>query len=69
MKNDVNFGLGSRKCTGEAIGKTEMFLINAFLLQRFKFEKCHQDDLLDFVGVPGITWHPKPFSVRVTTRC
>ena len=54
--------------SGEAIGRAEMFLMNAFLLQRFKFEKCSKDQVLDFTSVPGITWHPKPFSVRVSKR-
>lgn len=62
------FGFGKRRCVGEKLGRTEMFLFFSVLLQKFKFKKAHHDQVLDFTPKPGLAFHPKPFEVIVEPR-
>lgn len=65
----VPFGLGRRICPGESLAKTELFLLSATMLQKFKFETppgCSPPDLKD--GVYGLTYTPKQFVVIAKQR-
>nr|UZE89938.1 cytochrome P450 CYP305W2 [Chrysoperla zastrowi sillemi] len=64
----LNFGLGKRRCPGEALAKDCIFLFFASILQKF--------DVLPVSNIPlplkrayaGITMTPDPFSIRFVNR-
>ena len=65
----IPFGSGRRICPGESLAKTELFLLSAAMLKKFKFETppgCSPPDLKD--GVYGLTFTPKLFTVIAKER-
>ena len=63
------FGAGRRMCIAESVAKTELFLMAATLLQKFKFENppgCAPPELND--GVLGLSFAPKPFKIVAKPR-
>lgn len=68
--NTLPFGLGKRLCPGETFARQNMFMYVACLLQNFTFslpEGAKLPDDSDYLA--GLNIHPKPFWVKVTTRC
>ncbi|XP_022343645.2 cytochrome P450 2J6-like isoform X1 [Crassostrea virginica] len=64
----IPFSVGPRACPGESLAKTEMFLVLSNLIQRFRFSKVSDDDVLDFTGVTGITTSACPYRLKVEGR-
>ena len=65
----IPFALGRRICPGESLARTELFLLSATMLQKFKFETspgCSPPDLKD--GLYGLTYASKPFTVIAKQR-
>ena len=65
----VPFGLGRRICPGESLAKTELFLLAATMLRKFKFE-CPPGSSLPNLrdGLYGLTYTPKLFTVIAKQR-
>ncbi|XP_061809004.1 steroid 21-hydroxylase isoform X2 [Nerophis lumbriciformis] len=68
-KNLIPFGTGARLCLGEAVAKTELFLLTAYLLRDFYFvlpdgETC----LPDVRGVASVVLKIKPYNVIAQPR-
>lgn len=50
----ILFGLGKRKCIGETIGRSEVFLFLAILLQQIEF-KVSPGEKVDMTPTYGLT--------------
>lgn len=61
------FGLGKRRCIGESIGRAEVFLFLAILLQRLKFTGM-PGEMLDMTPEYGLTMKHKRCLLRVTPQ-
>ncbi|RXN18442.1 cytochrome P450 1A1-like protein [Labeo rohita] len=61
------FGLGKRRCLGESIGRAEVFLFLAILLQRLKFSGM-PGETLDMTPEYGLTMKHKRCLLRVTPQ-
>ncbi|CAH1954947.1 unnamed protein product [Acanthoscelides obtectus] len=62
------FGIGKRRCLGETLGKTNIFLFFTAVLHNFTLDKV-DDDNLSLEGFDGVTIAPRPFKVKLTPRC
>ncbi|XP_005403879.1 PREDICTED: steroid 17-alpha-hydroxylase/17,20 lyase [Chinchilla lanigera] len=62
------FGAGPRSCVGEALARQEIFLITAWLLQRFDLEAPGDGQLPLLEGVPKMVFIIEPFKVKLTVR-
>ncbi|XP_036441698.1 cytochrome P450 1A1 [Colossoma macropomum] len=61
------FGLGKRRCIGEAIGRSEVFLFLAILIQRLKFSSL-PGEMPDMTPEYGLTMKHKRCMLRTTPR-
>ncbi|XP_062405828.1 cytochrome P450 1A1 [Sardina pilchardus] len=61
------FGVGKRRCIGEAIGRAEVFLFLAILIQRLQFHKI-PGQKLDMTPEYGLTMKHKRCHLRATLR-
>ena len=61
------FGMGKRRCIGEAIGRAEVFLFLAILVQHLQFHKM-PDQELDMTPEYGLTMKHKRCHLRATDR-
>ena len=61
------FGIGRRKCMGEMIARTHVFITTATLMQRCSFKKAEGCDL-DTDPIRSIVLSPKPFKIFVQSR-
>ncbi|XP_056621924.1 cytochrome P450 1A1 [Triplophysa dalaica] len=59
------FGLGKRRCIGESIGRSEVYLFLAILLQRLKFSSM-PGEMLDMTPEYGLTMKHKRCQLRIT---
>ena len=62
------FGGGKRKCFGEVLGKTQLFIILSRLMKDFIMSTVPGDPLPDLEGVLGVTNSPKPHKVIFRAR-
>jgi methyl farnesoate epoxidase/farnesoate epoxidase len=65
-ENFLPFGSGKRRCMGEHLAKSSLFLFFASFMH--SFDMAHDGRLPDMEGVDGITLSPKPFSVILKDR-
>ncbi|KAF8372119.1 hypothetical protein PRIPAC_78548 [Pristionchus pacificus] len=65
IDNVVAFSLGKRQCAGEALARTEMFLVLLSIVQRFRLEPT---EVVDIEPVFGILQTPAPSKWRLVTR-
>ena len=66
--NIIPFGVGKRRCLGESLAKTELFIFFVGLMQKFEIQLSNKTDVLSTKYRPGITLTPYPFKVRFLTR-
>ncbi|KAB0792142.1 hypothetical protein PPYR_15774 [Photinus pyralis] len=66
-ENYIPFGLGKRRCLGEALAKANVFLFVAGLLQQFKFSIAPYQPPTEEI-IDGLTPGPKPFVALITRR-
>ncbi|XP_034255752.1 methyl farnesoate epoxidase-like [Thrips palmi] len=66
------FGLGKRRCLGEKLARSNLFMFLAFLLHHFSMEPCPKhpvgDPIEDRHFLDGFTLCPKPFCALLTAR-
>ena len=60
--------LGKRRCPGEALARSAIFLIFAGILQRFELHPVPGQELPAFNIVPGLTISPKPYELLLVPR-
>ncbi len=64
----VPFGLGKRRCLGEALAKMQLYLFFTGLMTRFRVEKSHPEDDLTLQPIEGGVMTPQPFKLRFISR-
>ncbi|KAF4520507.1 hypothetical protein B566_EDAN004823 [Ephemera danica] len=64
----IPFGLGKRRCLGDALAKSTIFLFISALLQNFQFELVPGQEKPSLLPIDGLTLAPKPFSGIVKQR-
>ncbi|XP_072024455.1 cytochrome P450 2U1-like [Amphiura filiformis] len=64
----IPFSLGRRVCLGENLAKMELFLFFSHLLHQFTIKKVDKMTKLDFKGVVGSTYSPRPFEMIADKR-
>lgn len=62
------FGKGKRRCMGEHLAKSSLFLFFATFMHSFHMDMPDGQALPDTVGLDGITLSPKPFKAVLTPR-
>lgn len=62
------FGAGPRTCVGEMLARKELFLIMAWLLQRFDFKVPDDGHLPNLEGMPSVVFQIEPFKVKIKVR-
>lgn len=70
IKDDwlLNFGVGKRRCLGEALGRSCVFLFSAGILQHYEILPVPGKDLPPSTPIPGITMSPPPYEVLLRPR-
>lgn len=58
--------MGKRRCIGENVAKSSLFLFFASVLHFFDIEAA--DELPDLTGIDGISLAPKPYRVKLNLR-
>ncbi|XP_053606364.1 farnesoate epoxidase-like isoform X2 [Plodia interpunctella] len=64
----IPFGLGRRRCIGEGLAKSELFMFLTHILQKFNLRIPHGDSLPSLEPVDGLTLSANPFSVIFEQR-
>ncbi len=64
----IPFGVGKRKCLGEALAKTTMYLFFTGIMTKFDLTKAHQSDYLTSEPLLGRTLSPYPYKMRFIPR-
>lgn len=62
----IPFGLGRRRCTGEALAKLDLFLLFSNIMQRCTFTKAKNPT--DLIPIPGLIYKPKSVKLVVQER-
>jgi cytochrome P450 len=66
--NVVPFGVGKRRCLGESLAKTELFIFFTGLIEKFEIKLADEKKKPTTQYRPGITLTPHPFKVRFIPR-
>ncbi|XP_071446807.1 methyl farnesoate epoxidase-like [Hetaerina americana] len=64
----IPFGFGRRRCLGESLAKSNVFLFIAVLLQTFEFSLPEGDTAPPLCGQEGLTPSPLPYRAKITLR-
>ncbi|XP_062567071.1 cytochrome P450 2B15-like [Saccostrea cucullata] len=64
----IPFSIGPRICPGESLARTEMFIVFSNLIQKFRFSKVLESDVLNFEGIVGITTFAQPYRLKAEIR-
>uniref|UniRef100_A0A8D2AYC8 Steroid 17-alpha-hydroxylase/17,20 lyase n=1 Tax=Sciurus vulgaris TaxID=55149 RepID=A0A8D2AYC8_SCIVU len=62
------FGAGPRACVGELLARQELFLLMAWMLQRFDLEVPDNGQLPSLEGDPKVVFLIHPFEVKIKVR-
>lgn len=62
------FGSGRRRCLGESLAKSSLFLFLASLLQNFNFTIPKGGEPPSTEAIDGVTATPKPFYAEISPR-
>ncbi|KAF7988455.1 hypothetical protein HCN44_001028 [Aphidius gifuensis] len=76
IKNDVYvpdkklilFGGGHRRCPGEILAKSSVFIIFTGIMKKYKLLPVSDKNLPDLEPIPGLTISPKPYDVLLVSR-
>lgn len=70
IKDDwlLNFGVGKRRCLGEALGRSCVFLFSAGILQHYEILPVPGKSPPTSAPIPGITMSPPPYKVMLKPR-
>ncbi|XP_058464516.1 methyl farnesoate epoxidase-like [Malaya genurostris] len=67
-ENFLPFGSGKRRCLGESLAKSNLFLFFAAFMHAFIVEPAIEGKLPELEGIDGITLSPKPYHVKLRER-
>ncbi|XP_028050883.2 methyl farnesoate epoxidase [Monomorium pharaonis] len=62
------FGLGKRRCLGEQLARSSLFLFFTYIVHHFDMEISAEHGKPDLNGYDGFTLSPKPYHLRLTKR-
>lgn len=62
------FGSGKRRCIGESIARSNLFLFFTAFVQKFDIELPVGSTLPELVGLDGLTLSPQPFKAYIRVR-
>ncbi|XP_072037041.1 cytochrome P450 2U1-like [Amphiura filiformis] len=62
------FGVGRRACIGQTLAKTELFVFFTHLLHRYSLVKPDDVPPITFKGTYGLTFSPKPYTIKFELR-
>ncbi|XP_044587036.1 methyl farnesoate epoxidase-like isoform X1 [Cotesia glomerata] len=62
------FGLGRRRCLGESLAKSSIFLFFTHILHNFNLEIPEGEKLPQLDGIDGFTISPRPYFLHLTPR-
>ncbi|XP_074115598.1 methyl farnesoate epoxidase [Cotesia typhae] len=62
------FGLGRRRCLGESLAKSSIFLFFTHILHNFNLEIPEGEKLPRLDGIDGFTISPRPYFLHLTPR-
>ncbi|XP_011646191.1 methyl farnesoate epoxidase-like [Pogonomyrmex barbatus] len=62
------FGLGKRRCLGEQLARSSLFLFLAYIVHYFDLETSTEHARPDLNGYDGFTISPKPYYLKLTRR-
>jgi len=65
----VPFSVGRRQCLGESFAMDSLFLFIASIFQNFEISPEEKNQKLDLEPSEGLVRVPKPFSVKIQSRC
>jgi len=65
----VPFEVGRRQCLGESFALDSLFLFITSIFQNFKISPYDKKQKLDVQPLSGFLRMPKPFSVKIQSRC
>ncbi|XP_076171324.1 methyl farnesoate epoxidase isoform X2 [Ptiloglossa arizonensis] len=65
---NMPFGLGKRRCPGEMLARSSLFLFFAYVIHYFDIEISPNHGKPDPNGYDGFTISPKPYYLRLTKR-
>ncbi|KOX69409.1 hypothetical protein WN51_05572 [Melipona quadrifasciata] len=65
---NIPFGLGKRRCPGEMLARTSLFLFFAYVIHYFDIEISPKHGEPDPNGHDGFTISPKPYYLKLTAR-
>ena len=66
--NVIPFGVGKRRCLGETLAKTELFIFFTGLIEKFEIKLADENNKPSTKYRPGINLTPYPFKVRFISR-
>ncbi len=64
----IPFGLGKRRCLGEALAKVQMYDFFTGVMVKFRVEKANPQEELSTVPIEGATMTPQPFKLKFIPR-
>ncbi|XP_033183428.2 methyl farnesoate epoxidase isoform X2 [Bombus vancouverensis nearcticus] len=64
----IPFGLGKRRCPGEMLARTSLFLFFAYVIHYFDIEISPEHGKPDLNGYDGFTISPKSYYLKLTAR-
>lgn len=67
-KNLILFGKGKRKCPGEALAKSAMFLLFVGIMQRYRLLPMPGEKFIKVEVTAGLTLAPKPYKMLIMAR-
>ncbi|XP_057329953.1 probable cytochrome P450 305a1 [Microplitis mediator] len=67
-KKLIFFGGGHRRCPGEIVAKSAIFLLFAGVMKNYKLLPVSSSNLPEMDPQPGLTISPKPYEVLLTKR-
>ncbi|XP_043804422.1 methyl farnesoate epoxidase-like isoform X2 [Apis laboriosa] len=65
---NIPFGLGKRRCPGEMLARTSLFLYFAYVIHYFDIEISPEHGKPDPNGYDGFTISPKSYYLKITAR-
>ena len=68
MKKILLWFLGKRRCLGEIIARSSLFLIFTYVLHHFNIDVSEEHGNPDMIGYDGFTISPKPYHLKLTLR-
>ncbi|XP_039310857.1 probable cytochrome P450 305a1 isoform X1 [Solenopsis invicta] len=67
-ENVINFGKGRRRCPGEALAKSAIFLLFVGIMQKYRLLPVPGQNCINVEFNSGLTCTPKPYEMLIVSR-